>query len=93
MKFSENAKIIYVLENELLKPIEVKTGLSAAGRVELIDAPLAEGDTVVFGATEILAKKAPENQTARSPFMPKNDNKKIRGGGSAANRARANQSK
>ena len=93
MKFADDAKIIYVLEGELLKPIEVKTGLSAAGRVELIDAPLAEGDTVVFGATEILAKKAPENQTARSPFMPKNDNKKIRGGGSAANRARANQSK
>ena len=93
MKFAENAKIVYVLEGELLKPVEVKTGLSAAGRVELIDSPLAEGDIVVFGATEILAKKAPENQAARSPFMPRNDNTRIRGGGSAANRARANQSK
>ena len=93
IKLAPGARVIYVLEGELLKPVEVKTGLNAAGRVELLDSPLSEGDTIVYGATEISLKKAPKNETARSPFMPKSDNNKIRGGGSAANRARANKSK
>ena len=53
----------------------------------------ASAMAIVYGATEISLKKAPENTAARSPFMPKPDNSKVRGGGSAANRARAKQSK
>lgn len=87
--FAEGAKIVYVAEGEFLKPVEVKTGLTAAGRVELIDPPFAEGDVIVFGATETAASAAPADKENRSPFMPKPDNTKVRGGGSAANRARA----
>ena len=92
-KFAPDAKVIYVQEGEFLKPVEVKTGLSAGGRVELIDPPLAEGDVIVYGATEIAAKKSDRETASRSPFMPKPDNTKVRGGGSAANRARAQQAK
>ena len=91
-KFADNAKIIYIQEGNLLRPVEVKTGLSAAGRVELIDPAISENDVIVYGATEISAKK-PKSGDKSSPFMPKPENNKVRGGGSAANRARAQQAK
>ena len=91
-KFADNAKIIYIQEGNLLRPVEVKTGLSAAGRVELIDPAISENDVIVYGATEISAKK-PKSDDKSSPFMPKPENNKVRGGGSAANRARAQQAK
>ena len=91
-KFADNAKIIYIQEGNLLRPVEVKTGLSAAGRVELIDPAISENDVIVYGATEINAKK-PQAGDKSSPFMPKPENNKVRGGGSAANRARAQQAK
>jgi len=88
-QFDEKARIVYVAEGELLRPVEVKTGLNAGGRVELIDPPFKEGDVIVYGATEISAAKSKGSGDKRSPFMPKPENNKVRGGGSAANRARA----
>ena len=87
--FPENARIVYVAEGDFLKPVEVKTGLSASGRVELIDPPFSENDVIVYGVTETAAASAPAGKDKSSPFMPKPDNTKVRGGGSAANRARA----
>ncbi|MBE6359537.1 MAG: HlyD family efflux transporter periplasmic adaptor subunit [Lentisphaerae bacterium] len=87
--FPENTRVIYVAEGEFLRPMEVKTGLNAAGRVEIIDSQLKAGDTVVYGATEISAANGKADGAKSSPFMPKPDNSKVRGGGSAANRARA----
>ena len=86
--FDENARVLYVAEGELLRPVEVKTGLSAGGRVELIDPPFKAGEVIVYGATEVSAGKG-KSGDKRSPFMPKPDNSKVRGGGSAANRARS----
>ncbi|MBE6389349.1 MAG: HlyD family efflux transporter periplasmic adaptor subunit [Lentisphaerae bacterium] len=90
--FPSDTRVVYVKDGEFLRPVEVKTGLTAAGRIELIDPPFAEGDEIVFGATEISAEKSKGDKSKASPFMPKPDNSKVRGGGSAANRARARQS-
>lgn len=87
--FAENAAVIYVKEGVFLRPVEVKTGLRAAGRVELIDPPLKEGDEIVYGAAEVIAGQKDKSGEKSSPFMPKPENNKVRGGGSAANRARA----
>ncbi|MBR7120999.1 MAG: efflux RND transporter periplasmic adaptor subunit [Lentisphaeria bacterium] len=88
--FEEGAKVIYVLENNALKPVEVRTGLSAGGRVELIDPPLNEGDLIVYGAAEITPGDAAASDGQKSsPFMPKPEKRGVSGGGSAANRARA----
>ncbi len=87
--FAEGARVIYVLEGEFLRPVEVRTGLSAAGRVELIDPPLKEGDVIVYGATEVSENDAPADGQKNSPFMPKPEQRGVSGGGSAANRARA----
>ena len=93
-RFPENAKLVYVRHDGLLKPVEVKTGLAASGRVELLDPPLSEGEEIVYGATEIAVSAKKESKGAKSsPFMPKPDNTKVRGGGSAANRARAQQTR
>ena len=90
----KNGEYVYVAENGLLKPVKVKTGLRAAGRVEVIDSELTEGMQIVYGATEISTASAGKNPGAKSsPFMPKPENNKVRGGGSAANRARAQQAK
>lgn len=91
--FPENAAVIYIQEGEFLRPLEVKTGLRASGRVELIDPPLSEGDCVVYGATEITSRDIPKDTGKSSPFMPKPEQRKVSGGGSAANRARAQQNK
>ena len=87
--FAEGAKIIYVLEGEYLRPVEVRTGLSASGRVELIDPPLNEGDVIDYGATEVSESDAPADGQKNSPFMPKPEQRGVSGGGSAANRARS----
>ena len=89
--FDEDAKIIYVAEGEFLRPVPVKTGLAATGRVELIDPPLAEGDTIVFGVTEIAVSSKKASDEKSSPFMPKMEQRKVNGSGSAANRERARQ--
>ncbi len=89
MTFDEKAAIVYVAEGDFLRPVEVKTGLRAAGRVELIDPPLKEGDVIVYGATEVTTGQNPPSDKKNSPFMPKPENNKVQGGGSAANRARS----
>ena len=87
--FAEGAKVLYVLEGEYLRPVEVRTGLNAGGRVQLIDPPLAEGDVIVYGATEVTDDQEPGDDQKNSPFMPKPEQRGVSGGGSAANRARA----
>ncbi len=83
-----DSRVVFVPEGKFLRPVPVKTGLSAGARVELLESELEAGDKVVFGVSEIEEKNA-ENQEAKSPFMPTPQNRRIRGGGSAANRARA----
>ena len=83
------SRYVWVVEGKFLRPVKVKTGLNAGVMVELLESELKEGDEVVFGIAE---KKvdAPADGPAKSPFMPTPQNKGPRGGGSAANRARAN---
>lgn len=83
------SRYVWVAEGKFLRPVKVKTGLNAGVMVELLESELKEGDEVVFGIAE---KKvdAPADGPAKSPFMPTPQNKGPRGGGSAANRARAN---
>lgn len=89
----EGERFIYVAaENGKLRPVAVKTGLNAGGRVEVISGELKAGDKVVIAASE----QHPDRQVskggpARSPFMPTPTRRSPRGGGSAANRARAQQ--
>lgn len=89
--FPENSAVVYVAEGDLLRPVEVKTGLRAAGRVELLDPPLSENDTIVYGATEISGPANRAGDARQSPFMPKPEQRGVRGSGSAANRERARQ--
>lgn len=82
-----DSQVVFVPEGKFLRPVPVKTGLSAGARVELIESELSVGDRVVFGVSEVTEKER-EDQDAKSPFMP-TPQQRIRGGGSAANRARA----
>mgnify|MGYP003292786919 CR=1 FL=1 len=83
-----DSRVVFVPEGKFLRPVPVKTGLSAGARVELLESELSAGDKVVFAVSEI-EEKNDGNQDAKSPFMPTPQNRGIRGGGSAANRARA----
>ena len=82
-----DSKLVFVPEGNFLRPVPVKTGLSAGARVELLESELSAGDEVVFGISEI-GTNVKENKETKSPFMPTPQHR-IRGGGSAANRARA----
>lgn len=88
-EFSLSSRVVWVADGDYLRPVNVKTGLNAGVMVELLESPLKIGDEVVYGVMEISEEKTAVNQPAKSPFMPTPKRKGIRGGGSAANRARA----
>ena len=92
-KFDRSRKVVWVAEGNLLRPVEVKTGLNAGVRVELVDSPLPPGTEVVYGVVETAAENPQDGGPAKSPFMPTPERKGVQGGGSAANRARAAQAK
>ena len=76
--------------NKKLRPIAVKTGLNAGSRTEITGGDLKPGDKIVFAVSEI-KDDTPAKGNARSPFMPTPPKRQPRGGGSAANKARAQQ--
>ena len=86
----EGMRFIYLRSGNRLRPVAVKTGLNAGGRVEITGGELSPGDKVVIAATEHRSDRQPGGQS-RSPFMPTPTRRQPRGGGSAANRARAQQ--
>ena len=92
-EFAPKQRVVWVAEGKFLRPVEVKTGLNAGVMVELLDAPLKSGDSVVYGVTEITKNEAKNNESGKSPFMPTPERRGVRGSGSAANRARAAQAK
>ena len=77
--------------NGKLKPVAIKTGLNAGGRVELADDQLTEGARVVIAASELKPEQQMKSGQPRSPFMPTPTRRQPRGGGSAATRTRAQQ--
>lgn len=87
--FAPPRRLVWVADGKYLRPVEVKTGLNAGVMVELLESPLKVGDEVVYGISEIDNGKPGVDAPAKSPFMPTPERKGIRGGGSAANRARA----
>ena len=80
----------YVRSGNRLRPVAVKTGLNAGGRIEIIEGELSPGDKVVIAATEHRPERQP-NAQSRSPFMPTPTRRGPSGVGSAAKRARAEQ--
>ena len=91
-QFDRTQRLLWVADGDLLRPVVVKTGLNAGVMVELTDSQLTAGDEIVFGITEISSGDQKNAGPAKSPFMPTPERKGVRGGGSAANRARAAQS-
>jgi HlyD family secretion protein len=89
--FDRSQRVLWVADGKLLRPVKVKTGLNAGVMVELLESPLQPGDEIVFGITEVSEDKEMTAGPAKSPFMPTPERKGVRGGGSAANRARAAQ--
>ena len=89
----EGERFIFVTdENSKLRPVAVKTGLNAGGRIEVISGNLKDGDHVVIAASERRPdSQISKNGPARSPFMPTPTKRQPRGAGSAAKRARAQQ--
>ena len=89
----EGERFIFVTgENGKLRPVAIKTGLNAGGRIEVISGDLKEGDNVVIAASEQRPdSQVSKNGPARSPFMPTPTKRQPRGAGSAAKRARAQQ--
>ena len=89
----EGERFIFVTgKNGKLRPVAIKTGLNAGGRIEVISGDLKEGDNVVIAASEQRPdSQVSKNGPARSPFMPTPTKRQPRGAGSAAKRARAQQ--
>ena len=86
-------RFIWVTDDGVnLRPIPVKTGLNAGGRVEIVEGNIASGDKIVIAASEKRADQpAMKSGPARSPFMPTPPKGQPRGSGSAAKRARSEQ--
>lgn len=86
----EGMRFVYLRSGNRLRPVAVKTGLNAGGRIEIIEGELSPGDKVVIAATEHRPERQP-NAQSRSPFMPTPTRRGPSGVGSAAKRARAEQ--
>ncbi len=89
----EGECFIYVADGDSkLRPVAIKVGLNAGGRVEVLSGELKAGDKVVIAASEQHPdRQVSKSDPARSPFMPKPTQRGPRGVGSAAKRARAQQ--
>jgi len=64
-----STKTIWIKEGEVIRPVQVKCGMTDETTLEIISG-LIEGDQVVLSMSEITSAEA-KTETASSPFMPK----------------------
>ena len=74
--------------NKSVRPIAVKTGLNAGGRVEIISGDIPADAEIVYAVSELKKDEVAKSGSAKSPFMPEPPKRGNRGSGSAAVRAR-----
>ena len=66
---TDSTKTIWIKEGEVIRPVQVKCGMTDETTLEIISG-LKEGDQVVLSMSEITSAEA-KTETASSPFMPK----------------------
>lgn len=66
---TDSTKTIWIKEGEVIRPVQVKCGMTDETTLEIISG-LKEGDLVVLSMSEITSAEA-KTETASSPFMPK----------------------
>lgn len=66
---TDSTKTIWIKEGEVIRPVQVKCGMTDETTLEIISG-LIEGDQVVLSMSENTSAEA-KTETASSPFMPK----------------------
>jgi len=74
--------------NKQVRPVAVKTGLNAGGRVEIVAGDIPADAEIVYAVSELKKDEVAKAGAAKSPFMPEPPKRGNRGSGSAAVRAR-----
>lgn len=66
----EKERVVWVVENELLRPVTVQTGLNDGVSTEMQSDNLKEGMTVVTGSEVLSASDQVSSNPSKSPFLP-----------------------
>jgi HlyD family secretion protein len=67
-KRTKGERTIWIVKNDVLQPLKVKTGLNTGTETEIISDQLKEGMVVVTGKETM--KAVQQNSGSGSPFLP-----------------------